>query len=134
MSSPPRERRALPVLNNDTGRAIGAAGVVICTLCCLSIPGIAAALAAVGLSFLRNDRILFPGTVLFAALVIVTFVRSRARHRRWAPLGLALAAVAVTLVGLRSPGSRATVLVTIGVVGLLAVIVWDGRLERRCGK
>jgi hypothetical protein len=107
-------------------------GVAACTLGCLSIPGIAAVLSVTGLAFLRNDRILLPGTIIFAALVLVTFVRARARHGRQAPLLLALLAVALTLVGLRSSGWHATGLVSSGVVALLVVMVWDARLQRRC--
>jgi len=132
MTDRPSGRRALPVLTDNSARTIGAVGVVTCTLCCLSIPGIAAVLSATGLAFLRNDRILFPGTVIFAALVLVTFVRARARHGRQAPLLLALAAVALTLVGLRSSSWLATGLVSSGVVALLVLMVWDAQLQGSC--
>ena len=133
MGNAPIPRRSLPVVSNDASRAVGAAGVVLCTLCCLSIPGIASVLSAVGLSFLRNDRILFPGTAIFAGLVIVTFARSYARHHRLAPLLSGLAAVATVLTGLRIGGAAATALVTGGVAVLLAAVIWDSRLQRRCG-
>jgi hypothetical protein len=132
MADRPSGRRALPVLTNNSARAIGAVGVAACTLCCLSIPGIAAVLSATGLAFLRNDRILLPGTIIFAALVIVTFFRARAMHGRQAPLLLAVGAVALTIVGLRSSGWLATGLVSSGVVALLVLMVWDARLQRRC--
>jgi hypothetical protein len=123
--------RTLPVVSDDTARTVGGLGVVACTLCCLSIPGIAAVLTATGLAFLRDDRILLPGTIIFSALVIFTFVRARARHGRQLPLFLALASAALILVGLRS-GWHTTVLVSSGVAALLALTVWDAWLQRRC--
>lgn len=126
------ERRTLPVLTNETARVIGAIGVVACTLCCLSIPGIAAVLSAVGLTFLRNDRILLPGTIIFGVIVLVAFARARSRHGRQAPLLLAVAAVVLIVLGLRSSGWYASGTVWAGVAGLLALTVWDTRLQRRC--
>ena len=130
MSDSPGSRRPLAIMRSDTGRALGVFGVLACTLCCLSVPGIAAALAASGLSFLRNDRILLPGTILFAAVAIGTLVRARARHGRWLPLVVAIAAIAMVWTGLTAFGGA--LLVTVGDLALLGAVVWDSRLHRRC--
>lgn len=123
---------SLPVLRGGTRRIIGTGGVVACAVCCLSIPGIAAALSAVGLGFLRNDRILFPGPVLCALLMAYSFYRAREQHHRIAPLVVGTLSAIVTLVGLRTAGQAGTVLVIAGGSVLLAVAVWDWRLQRRC--
>jgi hypothetical protein len=125
MSDRPPARRALPILGDDAGRAVGVAGVLACTLCCLSIPGTAAALSAVGLGLLRNDRILLPGTVTFAAIAIATLIRARTRHRRWTPLLVAVVAVALVWAGLRTSGGA--IPVTAGDLALLGAVVWDAR-------
>lgn len=47
-------RRRLPIANQTTARAVGAAGVLACVLCCVSIPGTIALISAIGLGLLRN--------------------------------------------------------------------------------
>lgn len=91
--------KALPVLDvgGRTGQWLGVGGILACSLCCLSIPGIATALGAVGLGFLRNDRILFPASVVFAAVVGWAFHRAWRRHRIAGPGLLALAVVAMVV-------------------------------------
>lgn len=134
MAEPVPRSRSLPVLRGGAGRVIGTGGVVACAVCCLSIPGIAAALSTVGLGFLRNDRILFPAAVLCALLMVYSFHKARKQHHRIAPLVVGTLSAMVTLVGLRSAGQAGTVLVVAGGSVLLAVAVWDWNLQRCCAR
>lgn len=130
-----RPRRALRILDTGVGagRSLGVSGMLACSLCCLSIPGIAAALSAVGLGFLRNDRILFPAAVVFAAVVGWAFHHAWRRHRRPGPGILALAAVVSVLAGFRTASPYGSFLMTSGTVLLLVAAGWDWRVTRRCG-
>jgi hypothetical protein len=130
MSEARQTRGGLPILGSDGARSLGLGGVLACTLCCISIPGIAAALSATGLGFLRNDRILLPGTAIFAGIVIVTLVRARLRHHEWGPLLIALGALVLIWVGLLAGGGAR--LVTLGDIALVGAVLWDSRLHRRC--
>lgn len=127
-------RRALPLATTNTARVVGGFGVFACVLCCVSIPSIVAIISALGLSFLRNDRLLLPAEVVSLAILLVTFVRSRARHGRNAPLLLGLAAAAWMFFGLMSPAPLGTVAALTGALAVVAVVFWDWRLQRQCGR
>jgi MerC mercury resistance protein len=127
-------RRGLPIAGQTAGRALGAVGALACVLCCVSIPGIAAGLTALGLGFLRNDRILIPGTALSIAVLFFTLARARERHRRNAPVVAAFVATAMMWIGLTSRGTMATVFALAGAATLVAAAVWDAGLQRRCGR
>ena len=132
MADATHRRRQLPILGERMGRWVGAVGVLACTACCISIPGIGAALAATGLGFLRNDRILLPGAVLFAALAAWAFHRSYRAHRRFTPGGVGVAAAVAVLAGLRMPGATGRALIWAGIPLMFAATIWDWRLQRRC--
>ncbi|MGH7621253.1 MAG: hypothetical protein ACREMU_02845 [Gemmatimonadaceae bacterium] len=73
----------------------------------MSIPSIAAAISALGLGFLRNDRLLLPAEVVSLVILVATFIRSRVRHGRNAPLLFGLASAAWMFLGLmRRPHSE----------------------------
>jgi len=132
-----REARGTPLpivaTRAEAGRWLGAAGVLACSLCCLSIPGIAAALSAVGLGFLRNDRILFPGAVASSVVVLWAFRHAWRRHGRAGPGLLGAAAVGGVLGGFRLPAPLGSALMTAGAGLMLAAAAWDWRVTRRCG-
>lgn len=116
----------------NAARLVGGAGALACVLCCVSIPGVVAAISALGLGFLRNDRLLFPAEIVSLVVLAWALARSRARHHRDAPWVLAFASAVVLLVGLRSPAPLGTVAALIGAAGVAAVVFWDWRLQRRC--
>ena len=126
--------RSLPIASTNTARIIGGAGVLACVLCCVSIPSVVAAISALGLGFLRNDRLLLPAELASLAILLVTFVRSRTRHRRNLPLILGLAAAAWMFFGLMTPAPLGTVAALTGALAVVAVVVWDWRLQRRCAR
>ena len=127
-----RPGRSLPLANTNTVRVIGGVGVLTCVLCCVSIPGVVAAISAAGLGFLRNDRLLFPAEAASLLLLVATLLRSRSRHGRNAPLLLGLTTAGWLFSGLMTPAPLGTIAALSGAVFVIAVIVWDWSLQRRC--
>lgn len=126
--------RSLPLAKTNTARIVGGFGVFACVVCCVSIPSVVALLSTLGLSFLRNDRLLLPAEAVSLAILMVTLVRSRARHGRISPLLLGLVAGAWMFFGLMSPAPLGTVAALTGALSIVAVVFWDWRLQRRCGR
>ena len=125
-------RRALPIVTTDAARVVGGLGVLACVLCCVSIPAIVTTISALGLGFLRNDRLLVPAVMVSLVVLLLTFYRSRSRHGQNAPLLMGLAAAVWTFVGLRSPAPFGTFAALSGAPIMVAVVIWDWRLQRRC--
>jgi hypothetical protein len=113
-------------------RVIGAGGVMACVLCCLTLPVVTATITGLGLGFLRNDRLLFPAEVIFAGIVLVTLIRSRARHARNEPLVLGAFVLAIMFWGLKASGRLATLAAMLGAVVVVGTVVWDWSLQKRC--
>ena len=82
----PLSGRTLPIASTNVGRVVGGIGALACVLCCVSIPSVVVLISTLGLSFLRNDRLLFPAEAISIGILVLTFLRSRKRHRRTAPL------------------------------------------------
>ena len=111
----------------------GVLGSAFAALCCAGTPLIVSALAALGLSFLRRDAILWP--LMFASLAVGLwgFWRGRLVHGSSAPLILA-AAGAVALVSgvVLVHGFPARQLIWSGAAALVAATVWNVIDRRRC--
>jgi mercuric ion transport protein len=132
MSAPRTDGRRLPVIGTTAARVIGGAGALACVLCCVGIPSVVAAISAVGLGFLRNDRLLFPAEIVSIIIVVAALARSRARHGRNAPTLLGLASAAWMFLGLKTRAPLGAVAALTGALAVVAVIVWDWRLQKRC--
>ena len=132
MSKPDTTKRPLPVLGTNAGRVVGGVGVLACVACCVSIPSIVAAISALGLGFLRNDRLLFHAEIVSVVILLFTFAHSRQRHGRLAPLILGLVAAATMFFGLMTPGRLAMFIAIRGACAVVAVVVWDWRLQAQC--
>lgn len=124
--------RRLPLANADAARVIGSAGVLACVICCISVPTVVAAISAIGLGFLRNDKILLPAEVVSLVILIFTLTRSRAKHHRIAPLMWGLGAAAVMFFGLMSPAPLGTFAALAGAAAVVGVVIWDWSLQKRC--
>lgn len=124
--------RRLPIAGTNAARVIGGAGALACVLCCVSIPGIVAAISALGLGFLRNDRLLFPAEIVSLIVLAFVLLRSRARHHRDAPLFLGVLAATILVVGLKTRAPLGTVAALTGAFAVVAVVFWDWRLQRHC--
>ena len=127
-----QQGKALPIAHLTTGKIVGSIGVLACVLCCISVPGIATAISAMGLGFLRNDRLLFPAALVSLLLLLFTLGRSRQRHGRNTPIALGLLAGATTFFGLTSSGLLGIVVSLVGALAVVAVVIWDASLLRRC--
>jgi mercuric ion transport protein len=122
--------RRLPIARNNAARVIGGVGVLSCVLCCISIPGVVAALSALGLGFLRNDRVLFPASVVSLLILMLTLARSRKAHSRNAPLAFGTLAAAWMLAGLKTSAPFGTVAAITGAMAIITIVTWDWQLQR----
>ena len=109
----------------------GVLGASFAALCCAGTPLIVSALAAVGLSFLRNDAILWP--LMFASLVVALwgFWRGRQLHGSTGPLFLAGGAALVAGV-VFIHGFPAKQTIWAGAAALVAATAWNVSARRRC--
>ena len=106
---------------------------VFAALCCLGVPFIVAALAAVGLSFLRSDPILWPLMIVSLLVACWGMWRGRRTHRSTGPfvIGL-LSGIALVAGVIFVHGFPARQLIYAGSVGLIAAMVWNVRARVRC--
>lgn len=119
-------------VTRDVGSSTGGAGVVVAVsaaLCCAGAPIVVSVLAATGLSFLRNDTILWPLIAIALAVAIWGFWKSRARHRHNGPLIVAsVGAVALVLGVVVLHGLIARWAIGAGAVVLLLSVLLNARL------
>lgn len=116
----------------------GFAASAITTICCLGLSAAVSLASAVGATFLTRDATLQP--LLMAALTVTVAGSAWTfrRHRSPAPLLLTVTASAWIYSALYGPlnegisGLSSTVLVWIGLAGLLGAQVWDALRVRRC--
>jgi len=107
-------------------------GSILTLLCCLGFGPLLAVLGAIGTGFLINDRILAPLLAVFLALGAAGLYLSLHEHHRWPPLLLHLGSAVILFVFtfvLYIP-----VIVWLGMVGIVAAVVWDFFLKRQHAK
>ena len=125
-----RQARALRLADGG-----GALGAVFAALCCAGTPFIVSALAALGLSALRSDAILWPLMLVSLAVALWGFWQGRRLHGRAGPLvaaaigGLSLAAGVIVV-----HGFPAMQMIWGGAAVLLAATIWNVRLRAACGR
>jgi mercuric ion transport protein len=108
---------------------------VFAALCCLGVPFIIAALAAVGLSFLRADPILWPLMILSLLVALWGMWRGRRTHGSAGPFIVALLAGIALVAGvIFVHGFPARELIYGGSVGLIAATIWNVSARVRCEK
>ena len=110
----------------------GVAGAILAALCCAGAPMIVSVLSAVGLSFLRTDRILLPAIAVSLAIALWAFWQGRRIHGAQTPLGLALISAAALVAGVVFVhGFPARVLIGVGAIGLVIATVLNVGLKVR---
>ena len=110
----------------------GVTGAILASLCCAGAPMILSVLAALGLSFLRTDRILLPFIGISLAVALWGFSEGRRIHGAYGPLLLAVSAsVALSAGVVFVHGFPARVLIGVGAVGLVVATVWNIGLRHR---
>lgn len=114
----------------DSGGVIGA---VFAALCCAGTPLIVSALAALGLSFLRQDRILWPLMLASLAVALWGFWQGRRMHGSAGPFLLGLAGAAALTAGvIFVHGFPAMELIAAGAVTLVVATIWNIAARRSC--
>lgn len=104
----------------------GALGAVFAALCCMGAPIIVGVLGAVGLSWLRQDAILWPLMFFSLAIALWELARDRRRHGTAGPLTLAVVGgvgLVAGLVFVHGPPARA--LIYGGAVALVVATGWN---------
>ena len=111
----------------------GVIGAIVAALCCAGTPIIVSALAAVGLSALRRDAVLWPIMLLSLIAAIWGFLQGRRIHGVSGPL-----AVGVFGAGLLSSGvivvhgPIAMPMIYGGAILLVLATIWNVVARRRC--
>lgn len=111
---------------------MGLVGSVFTLLCCLGFGPLLAALGAVGAGFLIDDKILAPLLVVFLALGAVGLFLSFRQHYHWPPLVLHLGSAVILF--LFTFAFYVPVILWLGVVGIVAALVWDVFRKRQHAK
>lgn len=113
----------------------GVLGAVFAALCCAGLPLIVSGLAAVGLSFLRRDAILWPLMFVSLAVALWGFWQGRRTHGSAGPLALA-AVGAVSLVAgvVFVHGFPAKQMIWAGAAALVVATGWNVRARRARGR
>ena len=115
----------------------GAAGAIIAALCCAGTPLIVGALAAMGLTFLRTDAILWPLMLISLGVALWGFWRGRAVHRKTGPLAVGvIGALSLACGVIVVHGAPAMTMIYGGAVLLVGATIWNmfaRRLAMRAG-
>ena len=110
----------------------GAFGAIVAALCCAGTPLIVAALAAVGLSAMRKDAILWPVMLVSLAVAIWAYWQGHRMHRSWAPLNVGIiGAVSLALGVIVVHGFPAMQMIYGGAILLVVATVWNIIARRR---
>lgn len=109
----------------------GALGAVLAALCCMGAPIIVGVLGAVGLSWLRQDAILWPVMFVSLAVALWGLARDRRRHGVAGPVVLAaVGAVALVAGVVFVHGPPARQLIYAGAVALIVATGWNVAARR----
>jgi len=115
-----------PNLAAGVGDSAGVLGAVFAALCCAGTPVIVSALAMLGLSFLRSDRILWPLMLASLAVALWGFWKGRRMHGSAGPLLVGfLGAACLTAGVIFVHGFPAKELIGLGAVSLVAAAGWN---------
>lgn len=111
----------------------GVFGAVFAALCCAGTPFIVSGLAALGLGFLRSDRILWP--LMLASLLVALwgFWKGWRMHHSAGPL-VAGGCGAIALIAgvIFVHGFPAKELIGVGAASLVVATIWNIAARRRC--
>lgn len=112
----------------------GAFGAIVAALCCAGTPLIVAALAAVGLSAVRKDAILWPIMVVSLAVAIWGYWQGHRMHGAWSPLIVGIVgAVSLALGVIVVHGFPAMQMIYGGAILLVTATAWNIVARRRRG-
>ena len=127
-------------MNEKLSQYGGLSGAAIAAACCLGLPVVLSAVAAVGLGFLLHDAFLLPMFVGFAGLNLWTLYRSSRKHESLSEeamlafwVGSIGASVSTIGLGLTVTGILpvAVILVYIGLALFIVANIWDFMIGRK---
>jgi mercuric ion transport protein len=111
----------------------GPLGAVFAALCCLGVPFIVAALAAIGLSILRADPFLWPLMIVSLIVALWGMWRGWRTHGNTGPLLVgALSGVALVAGVIFIHGFPARQLIYAGSLGIFAATIWNVSSRTQC--
>jgi len=109
----------------------GVCGAVFAALCCMGAPVIVSALAAIGLSWLRQDAILWPLMVVSLAIAIWGLALDRRVHGATGPLMIAVFSALGLVAGvIFVHGPPARVLINTSALALVLATAWNVWLRK----
>ena len=113
----------------------GVLGAVFAALCCAGAPVIVSVISALGLSWLRQDAILWPLMILSLVVALWGLAVDQRRHHRTAPMVIAAGGALALATGVMAVhGPLAPLLINGGAVALVAATTWNIWARRRlCG-
>lgn len=112
----------------------GVFGAVFAALCCAGTPVVVSVVSALGLSFLRSDRILWPLMLVSLVVALWGFWKGQQMHRSTGPLILGLCGAAALTTGvIFVHGFPARELIGAGAVSLVCATIWNIVARRSCG-
>lgn len=129
-----------PLAQRRGGGLLSRTGFVasaVTTICCLGLPAAISLASAIGATFLIRDATLQPLLLAALAVTVAGSAWTSRRHRAVAPLLLTVTAGALIYSALYGPlnmgiaGVGATVLIWVGLAGLLGAQLWDALHVRR---
>lgn len=113
----------------------GVLGASFAALCCAGIPFIVAGLAALGLSFLRKDPILWPLMIVSLLVALWGFWQGARFHGSRGPLILATVAAVVLIAGvIFVHGFPAMEMIWSATAALLLATTWNLWLRHQAGQ
>ena len=111
----------------------GPLGAVFAALCCLGVPFIVASVAAIGLSFIRRDAILWPLMIASLLVALWGMWRGRQTHGSAGPFAVGLLSGVSLVAGvIFVHGFPAREMIYAGSAGLLAATIWNVTARVRC--
>ena len=117
-------------------RLTDSAGVltaIFAALCCAGVPIILSVLAAIGLSSLRKDAILWPLMAISLLIALWGFWKGRAFHGAEGPLVIAAVGAAALIAGVVFiHGPPAMAVIWTGVAALIIATIWNIRKRTVC--
>jgi mercuric ion transport protein len=109
----------------------GATGAILAALCCAGTPIIVSALAAVGLSSLRKDAILWPLMLVSLLVALWGFWNGRRSHGKSGPLALGfIGAVSLACGVIFVHGPPAMQMIYGGAIALVVATLWNVSARR----
>jgi hypothetical protein len=111
---------------------IGPLGAIVCAVVCLGLPVVSGTLGVVGMSFLRDDRLLVPFEVLCCGAFLWTFERGRQAHGRLIAVWLAFVAAGALLGSMFLTSIRSKAAVLLACIVLTAATALNQVFLKRC--